>query len=99
MAFSEDDFPLHLAAQLGHLSICQALLKAGANPNLIDDVEETALHKACSNGYINIIQALLDLGADPNIKEMCGELPIDQALPRKLEQVRSVFKNHALQQQ
>ncbi len=96
---TEDDFPLHAAAQLGNLSICQALLEAGANPNLKDDLEETALHKASSNGYINIIQVLLDSGADPNIREMCDELPVDQALPRKLKQVRSVFMNHEQQNQ
>ena len=62
---------------------------------MINNLEETALHKASTNGYIDIIQTLLNSGADPNIKEMCGELPIDQALPRKLEQIRSVFKNHA----
>ena len=92
---SDGDSPLHSAAQLGHLSVCQALLKAGAKPNLINNLEETALHKASTNGYIDIIQTLLNSVADPNIKEMCGELPIDQALPRKLEQIRSVFKNHA----
>ena len=92
---AEDDFPLHCAAQLGHISICQVLLQAEANPNLVDYIGETALHKASSGGHIEIIELLLKSGADPTIREMCDELPIDQASHRKLEEIKAIFKKHS----
>ena len=39
--------PLHLAATYGHLSIFQALRKAGANILLRNDQQQSVLHKAC----------------------------------------------------
>ncbi|MGL4399317.1 MAG: ankyrin repeat domain-containing protein [Luteolibacter sp.] len=88
------DSPLHAAAQLGHREVCQALIQAGANLDLQDNLGETALHKASSGGYVELIIALLDAGADPAIAEPCGELPVDQALPRKCEQITAVFNAH-----
>ena len=88
---AEDDSPLHGAAQLGHEAVCRDLLEAGADPNRVDSLEETALHKASTGGYTAVIQLLLDSGADPEITEMCGELPVDQALPRKRDEVHAVF--------
>lgn len=92
---ADDDSPLHGAAQLGHVEICRELIAAGANLNRVDSVEETALHKASAGGYTAVIDLLLSSGADPTIPEMCGELPIDQALPRKRDDVRAVFERHA----
>ncbi|MEO1368160.1 MAG: ankyrin repeat domain-containing protein [Acidobacteriota bacterium] len=91
---AEDDSPLHGAAQLGHEAVCRDLLAAGADPNRVDSLGETALHKASAYGYTAIIQLLLDSGADPSIPEMFGELPVDQALPRKRDEVRAVFDRH-----
>ena len=91
---AEDDSPLHGAAQLGHEAVCRDLLEAGADPNRVDSLEETALHKASTGGYTAVIQLLLDSGADPEITEMCGELPVDQALPRKRDEVHAVFDRH-----
>lgn len=91
---AKDDSPLHGAAQLGHEDVCRDLLEAGADPNRIDSLEETALHKAAAGGYTAVIDLLLDSGADPTIIEMCGELPVDQALPRKREEVRAVLDRY-----
>ena len=91
----EDDSPLHGAARLGHAAVCRDLLEAGADPNRIDSLEETALHKASAGGYTEVIELLLDSGADPSIAEMCGELPVDQALPRKRDEVRETFERYA----
>lgn len=96
---AEDDSPLHNAAQLGNEEICRHLINAGADPNRVDALEETALHKASAGGHIEIIELLLSSGADPTITEMCGELPVEQALPRKREEVRAVFARYANAQQ
>ena len=90
----DGDSPLHAAAQLGHQDACRALIEAGADLDRRDSLGETALHKASSGGYVEIIRTLLDAGADPSITETCGEAPIDQALPRKRDQVRAVFATH-----
>jgi ankyrin repeat protein len=90
----DDNSPLHAAAQLGHRDVCQALIRGGADLDRRDSLGETALHKASSGGYLEIIRDLLDSGADPSITETCGEAPIDQALPRKRDQVRAVFEDY-----
>jgi cytohesin len=96
---SEDDRPIHAAAQLGHLEVIMALAKSGAELDSIDNFGETAIHKASSGGYLDVIDFLLQAGADCSIGEMCGKLQIDQALPRKTEQIRSLFNKHANNQQ
>ncbi len=88
------DSPLHAAAQLGHIDVCRALIQAGADLNLQDDLGETPLHKASSGGYLEVITALLEAGADPSIAEPCGELPIDQALTRKRDKILALFDSH-----
>ncbi len=70
------------------------LVSAGVNPNSSDSLGETALHKASEYGRLDTIELLLELGADPSIKEMRGELPVEQALPRKSEQVKAIFDGH-----
>ena len=92
---TDDDSPLHAAAQLGHQEICELLVEGGAALDRIDSLGETALHKASCGGRCEIIALLLSAGADPSITEMCGETPIDQALPRKRDQVRAEFERHA----
>ena len=87
-----DESPLQVAAQLGHRGVCNALIEAGADLDRLDYSGETALHKASANGHIEIIIDLLDAGADPTIPEMCGELPIDQALPCKQDLIREIFE-------
>lgn len=94
-----DDSPLHNAAELGYEEVCRYLIEAGADLNRVDSLEETALHKASARGCTAILEMLLSAGADPTIAGMCGELPIDQALPRKREQVRAVFDRYAGAQQ
>lgn len=90
----DNESPLQVAAQLGHQDVCRALLKTGVNPNLTDNLGETALHKASGNGHLEIIEHLLESGADPTIPGVCGELPVDQALPRKKDQVKALFDRY-----
>lgn len=91
---SNQENPIHAAAQLGHLETIKVLIESGADLNAKDHTEDTALHKASRGGYLEVIELLLQAGADPSIKEMCGELAVDQALPRKAELVRSIFRKH-----
>jgi ankyrin repeat protein len=92
---AEDDFPIHVAAQLGHLETVKVLAESGAKLDARDDSGETALHKASCGGHLDVIDFLLQAGADPSISEMGGQLPIDQASPGKAEEVRARFCRHA----
>jgi ankyrin repeat protein len=54
----------HLAAQHGHLEICQTLLKSGLHVDTCDRFGKTPMSYACCNGLFEIVQFLCDNGAD-----------------------------------
>jgi ankyrin repeat protein len=64
---TENISPLCLASHFG-LEYVQAMLDAGANPNIhCHDCEwGCALSRASSDGDISVVKALLEAGADPN---------------------------------
>lgn len=62
--------PLHLAAQYGHYSTTEVLLRAGVSRDARTKVDRTPLHMAASEGHANIVEVLLKHGADINAKDM-----------------------------
>lgn len=60
---------LYIAAMSDTLEIVNALLEAGADPNIQGGPECTALQVACCAGSVGIVKALLKYGANVNI---CG---------------------------
>uniref|UniRef100_A0AAQ5YPC5 CARD- and ANK-containing Inflammasome Adaptor Protein n=1 Tax=Amphiprion ocellaris TaxID=80972 RepID=A0AAQ5YPC5_AMPOC len=50
---------LHAAAEHGHLSIIQLLIRKGARLDLQDNAGHTALHKAASRGHTDIMRVLI----------------------------------------
>ena len=60
---------LYIAAKSDSLEMVNALLEAGASPNIQGGYECTALQVACSGGSADIVDTLLQHGADANI---CG---------------------------
>ena len=60
---------LYIAAKSDSLEMVNALLEAGASPNIQGGYECTALQVACSGGSADIVETLLQHGADANI---CG---------------------------
>ena len=67
----------------GNLPLVKLLLDSGADPNLQDEVGNTALMNAVFSGlksYIPIIKLLLNSGANPFIKDSEGDIPYDFAL-------------------
>ncbi|NXI43253.1 GABP2 protein, partial [Galbula dea] len=62
--------PLHLAAQHGHYSTAEVLLRAGVSRDARTKVDRTPLHMAAADGHARIVELLIRNGADVNAKDM-----------------------------
>uniref|UniRef100_A0A8C8B2Y7 GA binding protein transcription factor subunit beta 2 n=1 Tax=Otus sunia TaxID=257818 RepID=A0A8C8B2Y7_9STRI len=62
--------PLHLAAQHGHYSTAEVLLRAGVSRDARTKVDRTPLHMAAADGHTHIVELLISNGADVNAKDM-----------------------------
>lgn len=62
--------PLHLAAQHGHYSTADVLLRAGVSRDARTKVDRTPLHMAAAEGHSIIVELLVRSGADINAKDM-----------------------------
>ncbi|XP_047460183.1 GA-binding protein subunit beta-2a [Mugil cephalus] len=62
--------PLHLAAQHGHYSTADVLLRAGVSRDARTKVDRTPLHMAAAEGHAVIVELLVRGGADINAKDM-----------------------------
>ncbi|NWS45711.1 GABP2 protein, partial [Probosciger aterrimus] len=62
--------PLHLAAQYGHYSTAEVLLRAGVSRDARTKVDRTPLHMAAADGHTQIVELLIKNGADVNAKDM-----------------------------
>ncbi|XP_048472060.1 GA-binding protein subunit beta-1 isoform X6 [Rhincodon typus] len=51
--------PLHLAAQFGHYSTAEVLLRAGVSRDARTKVDRTPLHMAASEGHTSIVEVLV----------------------------------------
>ncbi|XP_030043667.1 GA-binding protein subunit beta-2 [Microcaecilia unicolor] len=62
--------PLHLAAQYGHYSTAEVLLRAGVSRDARTKVDRTPLHMAAADGHAHIVELLVRNGADVNARDM-----------------------------
>ena len=74
--------PLHAAVAGRNPDTVEALLNAGANPNVRQQGGYTPLHSAANNGDARCTRLLLDHGADASLKSDDGKTPIDLATLR-----------------
>jgi hypothetical protein len=65
---SESAPELLLQAERGNNTVLEALLAAGANPN-VRDKQSTPLHLPAMNGKLETVRLLLRYGADPTLKD------------------------------
>jgi len=68
--------PLWHRAFKGDLEGVRSAIKAGADPNIADDVGYTPLHIAAQERHPDVVDLLLQLGADPNRADKHGDGPL-----------------------
>ena len=68
---------LHLAAFKGNEEITDSLIKAGANPDSVDDGRSTPLHIATNRKKPLVVAALLRSGSSPDLKNKDNISPKD----------------------
>ncbi|XP_068447522.1 cyclin-dependent kinase 4 inhibitor C isoform X2 [Clinocottus analis] len=66
--------------KLGNAALVEALLRAGADPNLRDPAcGLTVTHDAAREGFIDSVRVLVESGADVNLVDERGNLPLHLA--------------------
>ena len=68
--------PLLAAASHGDPAVVNRLLKAGADPNVTNELKTTPLLEAAFHSNTDIIKLLLEAGADPNAAGPDGQTPL-----------------------
>jgi hypothetical protein len=70
------DTPLIQACKKGGREAALALLRAGANPSLVNSFGQSGLLWAARERMGDVVEACLAAGADPNLADTHGETPI-----------------------
>lgn len=87
--------PQHEAALSGLDKALQALLKAGASPNVKESVHGgTPLHVAAFNGHLSVVKVLVSAGANVNSRDYEGWTPLSQARDQGFPNVVEWLKAH-----
>lgn len=89
---------LHVAAEYGHLSVIELLIRKGARLDLRDNKGHTALHRAASRGHTETVRALIQAGAPIYTLDLQGKTPIHLAAENEhLNSVKVLVKEEAEQ--
>ena len=77
----EGETPLHWAVASNNAEIIQAMLDAGANPDMCNTSGETPLHIAAKEDHVAAAKALIKANADVHIRDKTfGETPLHYAV-------------------
>ncbi|NLD26995.1 MAG: ankyrin repeat domain-containing protein [Acholeplasmataceae bacterium] len=71
---------LHLALKMNNLKLFNLFIKAGVNPDLANENDETPLHRAVIENKINFIRSLVNHGCDINIAAEQEQTPLHLAV-------------------
>ncbi len=90
------DLPLCGAAAGGRTEVVEALLSAGATPDLREALGFTAMAWAVGQGHAETVEALLEHGADPDLPAPGTEPPLGARARRgSTETVRALLRHGA----
>lgn len=78
---------LHYACIDDNPQLVRHLLQAGANVNAVDNEGWSVLHATASCGHVEVAEILLQFGADSSLVNADGELPIDLADDKRMQQL------------
>ena len=85
--------PLHLAAEIGHFSICKLIIEHVKEKNPEDNIGWTPLHRAAENGHLEICQLITENAPDKNPKDVEEMTPLHCAAEKgHLEIVRHIIE-------
>jgi hypothetical protein len=73
------NFPLKAAAARGHRDVVRELLRADADPAMVDDKGRSALHEAAAAGRGPVADVLLGFGAAAGVADVDGRTPLHLA--------------------
>ena len=73
----EGDFPLLIAAGMGHFNAVESLLNANAEINHVNDTGESALHRAVMHKHFVLACFLLERGALPFLIDQANNRPFN----------------------
>uniref|UniRef100_V9L2P1 GA-binding protein subunit beta-2 n=1 Tax=Callorhinchus milii TaxID=7868 RepID=V9L2P1_CALMI len=83
--------PLHLAAQYGHYSTAEVLLRAGVSRDARTKVDRTPLHMAAAEGHGSIVELLIRNNADINARDMLKMTALHWAVDHEHHEVVEIF--------
>lgn len=86
------DSPLAAAAVFGKIDVVRILLAAGADPNHVDNCNETPLMSAVMSKNAEVVQALLAARPNINAKSMDERTALDRAEKLKLPDIINILK-------
>ncbi|KAI9740166.1 MAG: Ankyrin-2 [Cirrosporium novae-zelandiae] len=76
---NEDNTPLHLASERGHLAVTKHLISYHASVNNPNKFNETPLHMASKNGFLGVVDFLIESGGFPSAVDLKGRSPLHLA--------------------
>ncbi|KAL3890221.1 hypothetical protein ACJMK2_002512 [Sinanodonta woodiana] len=75
----DDSTVLHFASATLNHTVCEFLVKSGADLQATDYLKRTPLHMAVRNRHNMVIKTLINLGADIEAKDIHGDSPLTHA--------------------
>ncbi|XP_069494079.1 ankyrin repeat and SOCS box protein 2 [Ambystoma mexicanum] len=92
----EEETPLYIASQRGHVDCLQVLLQLGGEPDIAGKNKETPLYKACERRNVEAVQMLVQYNADVNHRCNQGWTALHEAVAQNnLEIIDLLVKGRA----
>ena len=85
---------LHYAASLGHVDLCELLVRYGAETDAQTARLETPLHLAVARGHTEMVAILLKYSARLDIRDKNGLTPLQQAEKIKNSEIVTLIEQH-----